>query len=507
MVRSAAFDHPADTEGRSLTTVSAVRFEGFDEDDEFSDDDLSDLPPGFLERFLAEDAAFDDDALDVDDEFRSPTPHPDDRLWRHPSEIAREAAQAASAATNDGPLRPHRPGTSRRRGRRGSVALASIGVTVLAIAVATSLAGGRDDQVQSATVIDPLPVADATGLFGGTSSSAPAAETTNILATQSLPATSGGSPAQWQNTPVGRSEAHWQDTIRDLVGPALPTIIATNGNEMREGRGVTISTDGLAMTSAAIVDGAESIVMWIGDDRYLGEVVAVDSLSDIAVVRMHPIDGTADFVVPNLISSSDMSVGQPLVVLHPTNPTVARVTSHRGQARTPSDNGLFDLVELDISPRLIPGTAVVSEFGDVVAFAPATSREETAAVVWPIEQALEIATALAAEGHVERSWLGALLDTPKDDGAATVATVKSVCSDSPAERAGLRNGDRIIEFDLSAALGATNSGLRVTRLGELVAIVRQLTPGTEVTLTIERQGDRHLRTVRLEQMPAAVAGN
>lgn len=484
-----------------------MRFEGFDEDDEFSDDDLSDLPPGFLERFLAEEAAFGDDGFDIDDDFRPPTPHPDDRLWRHPSEVARDAALAASDNIADNTMRPHRPGHTRRRGRRGSVALASIGVTVLAIAVAASLAGGRDNQVQSATVVDPLPIAGATGLFGGTSTSTPTSETTNIVANQSLTATSGGSATQWQNTPVGRSEAHWQDTIRDLVGPALPTIIATNGNEMREGRGVTISTDGLTMTSATIVDDAKSIVMWIGDDRFLGEVVAVDSLSDIAVVRMHPINGTAEFVVPNLTSSTNMSVGQPLVVLHATNPTVARVASHHGQARTPGDNGLFDLIELDISPRLLPGTAVVSEFGDVVAFAPATSREETAAVVWPIEQALEIATSLAAEGHVERSWLGALLDTPADDDDATVATIKSIYADSPAQRAGLRDGDKIIEFDLSAALGNSTTGLRVTRLGELVEIVRQLTPGTELTLTIERQGDRHLRTVRVEQMPAAVAGN
>lgn len=95
----------------------------------------------------------------------------------------------------------------------------------------------------------------------------------------------------------------------------------------------------------------------------------------------------------------------------------------------------------------------------------------------------------SAQERAERSWLGIAM---REDKAAAQVFVRSVVNSSPADRAGLRAGDRIIWI----------SGRTVRQPSDVAGTVSRLRSGTPVQVVVERSGQRQTITARVETMPS-----
>jgi putative serine protease PepD len=103
----------------------------------------------------------------------------------------------------------------------------------------------------------------------------------------------------------------------------------------------------------------------------------------------------------------------------------------------------------------------------------------------PINQAKRIADEIIATGSATHAVLGAELGESE---LGIGVTLSKVVPGSPADDAGMEDGDVVTGFD----------GTTVTENTQLIALIRKLAPGTTVTVVYERDGEEHSAQVTLE---------
>ncbi|HEX3621394.1 MAG TPA: trypsin-like peptidase domain-containing protein [Acidimicrobiales bacterium] len=392
--------------------------------------------------------------VDPEDEphpFRDP-PLPDDRIWRHPSEM--------------GPKR-----TPVRR----QLWVVGITAAVAASLLSTGLA------VVLGTVFDE----GSTGSGG------------NRATLVSLPARSTAGA----NGDVVQIAEHVRPAIAQLRVAGAPGTTAGSGS------GVVFRSDGEVLTNAHVVDGASSVTVVLSSGRELpGQVVGSDPDSDTAVVK---IDG-GPFPFAELGTAADLKVGQqaiamgsPLGLSGGPSVTVGVVSAlHRSVATRNSTRVLMDMVQTDapIAPGS-SGGALVDSGGRVIGITTAVAVSDTGTdgfgFATPIDVARSSAEQLVATGRVANAWLGVEgsdLDAPSalDLSVAGGARVDRVVVDSPAEHAGVAARDVIVGVD----------GRAVMSVGMLVVAVRGHRPGDVVTLDVMRDHEhRAMKATVVERPP------
>ena len=386
--------------------------------------------------------------VEPDDEpkpYRQP-PLPDDRLWRHPSEI--------------GPKRP----SARRQ----------LWVVGVASAVAASLLS--------------------TGLA--------------VVAGSLLDAGGGSRPADTAGvlpTPMFVGAGADVVSIADRV---RPTIVQLKVERSRSGSGsgVIFRSDGHILTNAHVVEGAHEVTVVLATGRQVpGRVIGSDADSDTAVVK---IEG-GPFPFADLGSATNLKVGQeaiamgsPLGLSGGPSVTVGVVSAlHRG-VTTRTGRTLVDMVQTDapIAPGS-SGGALLDAGGRVIGITTAMAMTDAGAEGFgfanPIDAARSAAEQLITTGKVVTVWLGVEgddLDGPTAqslnvDGGAMIQRVKA---DSPAERAGLAARDVIVGVN----------GKPVTSMGMLAISVRAHRPGEVCTLDVVRDNQHHGMKVTVAERPA-----
>jgi S1-C subfamily serine protease len=387
--------------------------------------------------------------------FRS-LPSPDDRLWRHPSEM--------------GPRRP----PARRQ-------LWVVGIT--AAVAASFLSTG-------------LAVVAGT-LLGQTRSTDPGVSRAGLLPV-SLPGLAA---------PAG-SAGLAGDVVKiaERARPAIAQLRVEAGRN-GSGSGVIFRSDGQVLTNAHVVDGATSVTVVLSNGRELpGRVVGSDPESDTAVVK---VDG-GPFPVAELGSAADLKVGQqaiaigsPLGLNGGPSVTLGVVSAlHRSVRTRNSARVLMDMVQTDapIAPGS-SGGALLDGAGRVIGITTAVAVGEGGTEGFgfaiPIDVARAAAEQLSSTGGIVAVWLG--LEGSDLDGAASVdlhvdggAMVDKVMDGSPAQKAGLTARDVIVGMDSRP----------VTSLGMLVVGVRTHHPGDVVTLDVVRDHVRHAMPVTVTERPA-----
>jgi S1-C subfamily serine protease len=264
------------------------------------------------------------------------------------------------------------------------------------------------------------------------------------------------------------------------------------------GSGVVISADGFMITSAHVVEGAErgarardSARASFSDGRELPfEVVGADPLSDLAVLRAH--DG--DLAAAKLGDAAELRVGQLVVAIG--NPygfagsVTAGVVSALGRSLPVGPRGAVRVVDnvIQTDAALNPGNsggALADGGGRVVGVNTAVAGVGLGLAV-PINSATRrIVSQLMSEGRVRRAYLG-IAGGPRpipprlreQVGRPTGIEVVEVVRDSPAERAGLRAEDLIVEVD----------GHSVERVDDLQRLMVAEAIGRSVELRILRAG-------------------
>jgi S1-C subfamily serine protease len=399
-----------------------------------------------------EGSSHDDDVV-----FRAPLP-PDDRLWRHPSEI-------------EAPTSPP-PAAGARRPPGG----------LWSVSVVSALIGS----------VLTFGMIAATGALAPTSSG-PAREVVREVVRPTA-----------TDTAVGTDGI---DVVRiaDELSPAIVRIVAT-GAVSSGGSGVIIRDDGHLITNAHVVDRADQLTVVLSDGSEVdGEIVGMDPQTDIAVVKM-----TRDepFVSAPIGTATGLRVGQPTIAigsplgLEGGSSVTTGVVSQLGRTVQPRDRPpLLDMVQTDAA--IAPGSsggALIGADGSVVGITTAVAVSEVGAeglaFAVPIDIAHAVADDIIATGKAVHVWLGIegiSLDSAGADelGVAGGALVQRVVSPSPASEVGLEEGDVIVSV----------ADEEIISMSALVIALRRLDPDDQVELGVVRGGQESSVLVTLAERP------
>jgi serine protease Do len=272
------------------------------------------------------------------------------------------------------------------------------------------------------------------------------------------------------------------------------------GPRQGSGSGFVIDREGFVLTNFHVIDGAERITVTLADGRaYRGEVVGTDPAIDVALLR---IPGASDLPEAPLGNSDQLRVGEwvcaignPLGYVHSV--TVG-VVSFIG--RKLFDASLDDYIQTDAAINFgNSGGPLINSAGEVIGINSAiSSRASNIGFAVPINQAVAILPQLKTRGRVSRGFMGVGLTdiTPALQRSLNLsvdygAMVQDVNAASPAERAGLRAYDVIVDVD----------GRRVLTNEELIRDISARQPGTMVRLGIMRDGHRQPFNVKLAERP------
>lgn len=299
--------------------------------------------------------------------------------------------------------------------------------------------------------------------------------------------------------------------VADLLIPSVASLrvmARVRGGRVARGAGsaVAITPDGYLVTSAHVVSGSDGGRASFTDGRELPfDIVGADPLSDLAVVRVQ----AQDLPAARLGDADRLRVGQLVVAVG--NPmgfsgsVTAGVVSALGRSLAARSGRVVRAIDnvIQTDAALNPGNsggALADGRGDVVGINTAVAGVGLGLAV-PINAATrKILQALISEGRVRRAYLGVAGGTrplpprlAERLGRAAGVEVVEVVPGSPAERAGLRPEDLLLEVD----------GAPVTDAGDLQRLMVAEAVGRELALRVFREGDIvELRAIPSELAPA-----
>ena len=264
------------------------------------------------------------------------------------------------------------------------------------------------------------------------------------------------------------------------------------------GSGFIINDDGVVLTNDHVIQGAERIMVTLPDGRdFEAELVGTDQLTDVAVLRIRgdqlPVArlGTSQGL---LIGEWALAIGNPFGNLFSNSePTVtAGVVSATGRHIIPEDDArvvYLGMIQTDAS--INPGNSggpLVNSAGEVIGVNSSifsrSGGSEGLGFAIPIDRALRVADDLLSGAELRRAWLGFEVDAGAEDiwGRTEGIAVASVSPSSPADRAGVSIGDRIVAVNgqplhtpLDAEAVPSVSADRVTALEQMELVT--ITPG------------------------------
>jgi S1-C subfamily serine protease len=322
--------------------------------------------------------------------FRPPLP-PEDRVWRHPSELGGTAGPTAGfVARSRGGQRGGHPSRTR-------IALAAaVGATgaLLIVVLATSALQG-DGTGAAATV-------------------QPSASTFSFA-----PTTTGGDS-------LGRP------------AEGIVHLVATTIDGTKVASGVVLDARGTIATTAAAVLGATGVAAYLADGtEYEATILGLDTESGAAVVRVgaQPLAASSGWAV-TLSAGDTLHTGG--------HRTTATVNALGVNAPAASGQVVKHLVRLDVDDDtpVAEGTPLLDQHERVVGLATHARDDRIYAV--PIEIPRAAARSINVHGRVVVPWLGV---SGADTGTDTGANLQTVAAGSPASLAGLQAGDTIISMD------------------------------------------------------------
>ncbi len=312
----------------------------------------------------------------------------------------------------------------------------------------------------------------------------------NISTTQTVKTTSNQFPFQF---PPG---SPFEEMFKDFQRP-------TERKASSLGSGFIIKEDGLVITNNHVIAGADDILVKVNSKEYAATVIGADPYMDIAVLKMK----TNDKFFPVKFGNSDQArVGDWVVAIGNPFGLGGTVTSGIVSARN-RDIGMTrydDFIQTDASINQgNSGGPLFNLKGEVVGIntaiiAPGQSGSIGIGFAIPSNAASKVITQLIDYGETRRGWLGVRIQEVTKEIAEAVdlkkpsgALVASVGEKSPADKAGVKAGDIILEFD----------GKKIKTMRTLPKVVANTNVGKSVTLKIWRDKkliSKNLKLGRLE---------
>lgn len=375
--------------------------------------------------------AFDDPGDDERPVNEGPLP-PEDRLWRHPSEVAGGTPLPAAWPAP----RPAAP----QRGYRAVAALAGAGLAG-ALVAAGVMWFARPTRVVEEPRAQPT-----------------RSQTSASFAAAGLPS----------------------ESLAKQLAPSLVQVDASFGGSWASGTGIRLDGEGTIAVAAPVVDGAGE-VMVTGHDgvRLRAATGGTDAATGITILTVEG-DGGGAFDA----ESVEAAAGQQVAVIGasataeggPGPRVITASVSATGVRTTVDPIVLHDAVQLDRAvPTEATGGLAVDARGHLIGIVLTGAGAEDLAVLVPADDAIAAAQSLRDEGTVRRAWLGVRAVDLSPSAAELMdvnggAQLTSVQAGSPAAAAGLRKGDVIVGVD-DATVGDAS---------DLVVALRRWKPGEEV---------------------------
>ena len=283
--------------------------------------------------------------------------------------------------------------------------------------------------------------------------------------------------------------------------------------ESGAGSGVIISSDGYILTCDHVVSGASNITVTIGDKDYTATVVGEDSTSDIAVIKID-----ADGLTPAIVGDSDklavgdnvLAVGNPLGELGGTVTSgIVSALNRSVSIQSSSSVNTMSLIQMDAS--VSPGNSGGGLFnmnGELIGIVNAKSSSSDAeglGFAIPINDAIKVAQDLLENGYVTgRPYMGITYLAVTDAQTAAQLGVNAygiyvvdVVSGGPADKAGLKAGDRIVSIDNTEVAQKTDLG----------TLMQEHSAGDTLSITVARDGQMQTVSLTLGEKNASNSGN
>jgi serine protease Do len=253
------------------------------------------------------------------------------------------------------------------------------------------------------------------------------------------------------------------------------------------GSGVIINKEGYILTNNHVVENAKEIMVTLYSEKdYPAAVIGRDKRADLALIK---IDAKEDLPVAPLGDSDRLRVGEwVLAIGNPfglSETVTAGIVSAKGRVIGAGPYDDFIQTDASINPGN-SGGPLFNFWGEVVGINTAiVAAGQGIGFAIPINMAKEILPQLKEKGRVIRGWLGVTVQRITSQLAKSFglkeergALVSQVFKGSPAEKAGIKSGDVILEFD----------GKKVKDFGELSRIVAATPVGKTVPIKIFREG-------------------
>ena len=356
---------------------------------------------------------------------------------------------------------------------------------------------------------------------GGTVAALGAAGALNRTALQQT--TQTGTPVSANNQPVNIDE---QSATIDVAAAASPAVVRITTNSQVDtstgiipstgvGSGVIYDANGWILTNKHVVQGSDTMKVELNDGRVFdGSVYGIDTLTDLAIVK---IDASGLPAV-KLGDSSALKVGQLVVAIGSplgtyTNSVTSGIVSAKGRTITTDGNqNLNNLIQTDAA--INPGNSggpLLDSGGDVVGINTAVATDSNGiGFAIPINIAKPIMAQAVAGKKLERPYMGVIYRAidrqlasqdklPVNDGALVIpggsnggASAPAVVANSPADKAGIKEGDIITKVN----------GQAIDTDHPLDATLSEFAPGDTVAVEILRDGKTTTVQVTLATRPS-----
>lgn len=314
--------------------------------------------------------------------------------------------------------------------------------------------------------------------------------------------------------------------VAKKVGPSVVSITSravttsffgTSQTSEGQGTGIIITSDGLIMTNNHVISGSSTLTVFTSDGKqFPAQLVATDANNDYAFIRIK----ASGLKAAKLGNSSDVQIGQRVVAIGNAlgqfqNTVTDGIISGKGRPVTASDSGtgakaeqLQNLFQTDAA--INPGNSggpLVDLDGNVIGMNTAVAGDaQNIGFAIPIDEIKSAISSVKKQGKIEKPYLGVryIQITPAyakannlsvTSGALLIAegTDLAVLPDSPAAKAGLKEGDIVTKI----------AGQAVDQDHTLTSLLSKKHVGDKVKIEYLRDGKTSSLEVTLELSPTS----
>ena len=267
------------------------------------------------------------------------------------------------------------------------------------------------------------------------------------------------------------------------------------------GSGIIVDPQGYILTNNHVVENADEITVRLADGReFDAEVIGGDPPTEIAVIRIKATNLPAARLGDSKkmeVGDWVLAIGSPFGLEQTVTSGIISATGRHGVGITDYEN--FIQTDAAINPGN-SGGPLVNMNGEVIgvntAIASRSGGYMGIGFAVPIDMAREVMKRLREKGTVVRGWLGVGIQLLTKDMAESMklkdsegVLVSEVFDDGPADKAGIKVGDVILEFNRKRATGPA----------ELQSAVAWTEPGSQAEVLILRDGKRRTLKVKVEK--------